>query len=64
MTLNLTEAARLIGVSVPTAWRMARDGRMPGLRVLPGDGRRYRVHEGELRAWLEGKDLAGTSAAA
>lgn len=42
--------AALCGVSIPTAWRMARDGRLPKpKRISP---RRTVINVGELRAAL------------
>lgn len=61
MTITLRQAAKVLGIGETVAYRLAREGSFPGLRTLPGVGR-YLVYEPELRAWLEGRDLASATA--
>jgi excisionase family DNA binding protein len=48
MTLSVEHAARLIGVSRTTAYRLVRDGELPGIRV----GRRVLVLKKPLMEML------------
>ena len=61
MTLTLRQAAKVLGIGESVAYRLAKEGQFPGLRVLPGLGR-YLVYEPELRAWLEGREMADSPA--
>lgn len=48
--LNTTQLANLFGVTVPTAQRWGRTGRVPGaVRV----GRRFRFRSDEILEWIE-----------
>lgn len=44
------DAAELLGDSEDTAYRMCRDGTMPGL--LPRIGRKHRISRSQLVAWV------------
>lgn len=51
LLIGLVQAAALIGISLPTAKRMAAANELPGLRRLPGR-RRVLVAVLELRQWI------------
>ena len=51
LTLNVPDAARLLGVSVPTAWAMVHSGQLPTIRC---GQRRYVVPRKGLEDLLSG----------
>tara|TARA_R110000765_G_scaffold153876_1_gene256821 strand:- start:693 stop:899 length:207 start_codon:yes stop_codon:yes gene_type:complete len=51
-TLSVDEAAVLLGISRKTAYKLAKVGELPGVRML---GTRYKVSKKLLEDWLEGK---------
>jgi excisionase family DNA binding protein len=52
--ISVAEAARRLGVSESTAYRLAYAGALPGLVRLPGACMRVRARV--LDAWLDGQD--------
>jgi excisionase family DNA binding protein len=52
LTLSVEHAARLIGVSRSTAYRLVRDGELPAIRV----GRRVLILKKPLMEMLEAKE--------
>lgn len=48
--ISIPAAAEILGVSRATAYRLARDGRIPTVRVTD---RIVRVHKKRLRDWIE-----------
>lgn len=57
--ISIAAAAEILGVSRATAYRLARDGRIPTVRVTE---RMVRVHEVKLRAWIDSETDANTAA--
>jgi excisionase family DNA binding protein len=51
-TLSIEEAAQLLGISRKTAYKYAKIGELPGVRLL---GTRYKVSKKLLEDWLDGK---------
>ena len=51
-TLNVPEAARILGIGRQTAYMLAAKGQLPGARRL---GRRIVVSKKELEAYLNGQ---------
>ncbi len=51
-TLSVEEAAQLLGISRKTAYKYAKIGELPGVRLL---GTRYKVSKKLLEDWLDGK---------
>tara|TARA_Y100001951_G_scaffold18829_1_gene14079 strand:+ start:124 stop:330 length:207 start_codon:yes stop_codon:yes gene_type:complete len=51
-TLSVEEAAKLLGISRKTAYKYAKIGELPGVRLL---GTRYKVSKKLLEDWLDGK---------
>lgn len=47
--ISITEAAELLGVSQSTAYRLARENRIPVIRI----GKAVRVNLQRLEAWIE-----------
>jgi len=56
-TLSVEHAARLIGVSRSTAYRLVRDGELPAIRV----GRRVLILKKPLMEMLEAKEDQSSS---
>ncbi len=57
LTLSVEHAARLIGVSRSTAYRLVRDGELPAVRV----GRRVLILKKPLMQMLEAEEDMGRS---
>ncbi len=57
LTLSVEHAARLIGVSRSTAYRLVRDGELPAVRV----GRRVLILKKPLMQMLEAEEDTGRS---
>jgi excisionase family DNA binding protein len=55
-TLTVPEAARLLGISRGLAYKLAREGRLPGVISL---GRRFIVARAALERLLAGEGLPG-----
>jgi excisionase family DNA binding protein len=55
MTLTVEEAASVLGVGRTLAYQMAREGRLPVIRL----GRRLLVSRSALEHMLEGEQVAG-----
>ena len=51
-SLSIEEAAQLLGISRKTAYKYAKIGELPGVRLL---GTRYKVSKKLLEDWLDGK---------
>jgi|GEM_PF-1712516 excisionase family DNA binding protein len=60
--LSVRQAAALAGLSPSIAYQLAREGRLPGLIVIPGH--RLLVRRRVLEEWLAGEDAANTDPAA
>jgi excisionase family DNA binding protein len=54
LLLGMTNAAKFLGVSRATLWRMIRAGRLARIEVLPGS---YRVRRRDLLAIADGKGV-------
>jgi len=54
LLLGMTDAAKWLGVSRTTLWRMLQDGRFQKVEVLPGS---YRLRRSDLEAFANGKEL-------
>lgn len=52
LTLNVDEAAQVLGISVPLVWAMIKRGELKTIRL----GRLVRVPRAKLMAMLEGND--------
>lgn len=48
LVISIPEAAKLLGVSVSTAYRLARENRIPVIRI----GASVRVNLRQLEAWI------------
>ena len=54
--LTIKEAAKILKINEHTAYRYAKEGKIPAIRV----GRNWRVHEDQMEQWLKnkaGKDI-------
>ena len=51
-TLSIEEAAQLLGISRKTAYKYAKIGELPGVRLL---GTRYKVSKKLLEDWVDCK---------
>jgi excisionase family DNA binding protein len=49
MLLRIPEVARTLGIARSLAYEMARDGRLPAIRI----GKAVRVPRRQLEAWIE-----------
>jgi len=49
------EAAEWLGVSPQTVYRLLRSGELPGRKI----GQQWRIHKGELEAYLRGNGKKG-----
>jgi len=58
--LNAKEAAKMIGISPATLYRLTKNNAFPHVRVSPG---RIMFRRTEVAAWLEGQPLAQTEIA-
>ncbi|AZS14568.1 helix-turn-helix domain-containing protein [Paenibacillus lutimineralis] len=58
ITLTVSEAAQLIGVSQTTVYAMAREGQIPHARVR----NRILFHRDVIEAWLRGEHLQAKQA--
>lgn len=56
LLLGMGAAARYLGVSRPTMWRMIRDGRLEKVEVLAGS---FRMRRGDLDAYVAGNGVKG-----
>lgn len=63
MTISVIEAGRRLGISKNTAYKLAREGVLPGVRAIPGLDHRYVVYEPALMSWLEGRNVPTTTGA-
>jgi len=52
VTIKVTEAAAILGISRITAYKLAKQGKLPGLRKL---GSHYLVSKQALQDWIDGK---------
>jgi excisionase family DNA binding protein len=53
LLLRMGDAARETGLSRCTLWRAIRDGRLRAVAIRRGS---HRIHEAELRRFVEGRD--------
>jgi excisionase family DNA binding protein len=58
LLLRVPEVARMLGIARSLAYQMARDGRLPAIRI----GTAVRVPRRRLEAWIEARsdEAAGT----
>lgn len=55
LLLRVPEAARMLGIARSLAYEMARDGRLPAVRI----GKAVRVPRRRLEAWIDEQADAG-----
>ncbi|MCX7825838.1 MAG: helix-turn-helix domain-containing protein [Verrucomicrobiae bacterium] len=58
LLLGMGAAAKFLGVSRPTLWRMLKAGRLQKVEILPGS---FRVKRADLERLVAGKDSRGQS---
>lgn len=56
LLLAMGQAAKYMGVSRPTMWRMIRDGRLEKVEILPGS---FRMRRADLDAYVAGNGITG-----
>ena len=55
LLLNMSEAARFVGISRTSLWRLVKAGRLPRIEVLPGSYRVRREDVETLAGYRSGK---------
>jgi excisionase family DNA binding protein len=53
LLLGMSAAAKFLGVSRPTLWRMLKHGRFPKVEILPGS---FRIRRADLEIFVGGKE--------
>ena len=56
LLLSMSEAARILGVSRPTMWRMIKSGRLRRVEIMPGT---FRMSRMDLEAFAKGPQPTG-----
>lgn len=54
LLLGMSAAAKLVGVSRATLWRICRAGRLPKVEILPGS---FRIRRADLEALADGRKV-------